>query len=702
LHIKPLSTSKSCLFIAVLVLCRFAALGQSTLSTGNPAAPTAIYNAPQRDTNINKSNTNKWNQQDANVSYQKLGSARTFYPDTSIHTFHRRPFIQPWKRDLGNLGSPINNLFFTPEYRVGPTLGYHVYDPYRFNVDSLGFYNTNRPYSVFTYQLGSKLEQVAGIFNTQNIRPNWNFAVDYRKTNSPGYYKIQRNNNDNANFTTNYKSLNKRYELYVAMVYNKEQHDENGGIVNEMDLDDPRFGDRRTINALYQSNYSNTRSSMFNSLRDFTGMVLHTYTWGKTDTTYNKDSTQYSYKLLPRFSITHKMEISTEKHTFKDLTPDSLNYTPYFNHSFLGGGYYAVGTDSVFSEQKWFWVDNRIVLNGYLGRNRQLKFSAGIGNRFDKFTTEPVPNLIPDSLPNLVYVLGKQQSSYVDNYIVGEVKKEALTPGQWECTANTQFYFTGHYAGDLTLNASVGKGLKVLEAVFTGGLSQQIGNAPYAYTIYGNAYTKLFWNFNKENVTQVYATVGSPALKLSGGVRNYIIGNYIFINQQLQPAQYAPTFNLAQAWARKIFKLGSFYLDNELVLQQPVSGAPVNVPQLMGRNQLSYEHDLFHSAIRIATGVEVRYNNPYKPSGYSSLLNRFYYQDALSIYNKPELSLFLNFRIKRFRAYIMGDQLQQLFSNTNTIIYTGTPGYFAGASVLPVYGAQDAMLRFGFTWALVN
>jgi hypothetical protein len=54
-------------------------------------------------------------------------------------------------------------------------------------------------------------------------------------------------NSDNASFTTNYKSLDKHYTLYAAMVYNRQQNDENGGIVSEDDLLDPRFTDRRTM-----------------------------------------------------------------------------------------------------------------------------------------------------------------------------------------------------------------------------------------------------------------------------------------------------------------------------------------------------------------------------------------------------------------------------------------------------------------------
>jgi hypothetical protein len=159
---------------------------------------------------------------------------------------------------------------------------------------------------------------------------------------------------------------------------------------------------------------------------------------------------------------------------------------------------------------------------------------------------------------------------------------------------------------------------------------------------------------------------------------------------------------VTQAWLRKLIKVGNFYLDNELVYQQLPTGAPVNIPTLMGRHQLSFEKDLFHRAIRVATGVEARYNTAYNPAGYSALLNRFYYQDSKYVSNTPELSVFLNFRIKRFRAYIMGDMLQRIFTDKNTVLYTAPTFFSGGVPYTPVYAAQDAMIRFGFTWALIN
>ena len=688
-----------------LLCCGRMVFAQSGTTPGQ--LPTAS-NTPQKDTNANKSNTNKWKNIDPIVTYQKLNSARTYIPDTSLHTFQQSPFLQPWYQDLGNQGSPVNNLLFTPEDRLGPTLGYHVFDVYRFNVDSLPFYNTTRPFSAFSYRLGSKLEQTAWISHTQNIRPNWNFAVEYHKTYSPGFYQTERNNHDNGFLTTNYKSLNKHYTLFGAMAYNKEQHDENGGIDSTSLLLDNDYVDRSGIPTAYgNSYYSSTRSTVSNVQRDFSVLLQQSYTWGLTDTTYNADSTQFSYRLIPRFSVTHKLEMSTEKHTYKDVSPDSLRYTTLFNESFVNSGssYYYTPVDSVVTEQVWFWVDNKISLDGYIGKEgHQLKFSAGIGNRYDEFISKPVSKIIADSLPKTYYSLGDDRTNILSNYLEGELKKEALQPRQWEYGANAKFFFTGPDAGDFLLNLLVGREFK--NASFVAGFKEQLNSAPYSYTNYQNEYANLTFNFNKESISQVYATLASSGLRLSGGVRSYVINNYIYINQNESPDQYKVPFTLNQAWVRKVFKVWNFYLDNEFVYQQEPLNAPVNVPTVMGRNQLSYERSLFHNALKTAVGIAIQYNTAYHPAGYDALLNRFFYQNTTYIGNPPVMSVFVNFRVKRFRAFIMGDQLQQLFYLRNTILSPGTPQLnfngIPGYNPIPVYAAPDALIRFGFTWALVD
>ena len=86
--------------------------------------------------------------------------------------------------------------------------------------------------------------------------------------------------------------------------------------------------------------------------------------------------------------------------------------------------------------------------------------------------------------------------------------------------------------------------------------------------------------------------------------------------------------------------------------------------------------------------MDVRYHTRYTPEGYAPFYNRFYFQTQYTADNKPEGSVFFNFRVKRFRAYLMADQVQTLLWR-NTVV---TPGY----------PSQDLMIRFWFEWVLVN
>lgn len=632
-------------------------------------APMTLNNAPQRDSS-NKTNTADWQDEKARIYFQTLNTSQKRHPDTLLHYFHRRPFSLPWYINTGNFGSPSVSLLFTPDFRTGPTLGYHSFDVYRFQVDSLHYYNTTRPYSEFVYQLGSKAEQQASILHTQNIKPNWNVAVQYRKINAPGYYKIQRTNNDNSFLTTHYTSRNNHYELYGAVVYNKEQNDENGGILSDSLLNLPDYSNRSVIPVFFQSNtYGTRRSPVSNMLRDVGVMLQHSYTFGKSDTTYNEDSTQYSAVLTPRFRITHRFDFVSERYQYKDQRPDSMKYTGFFEQGF------NTATDSVFMQQNWSKIDNAFMLSGFLGkRDKAISFQAGWGIRADQFNTQ--------------FVWGKSSNNFASNYLTGSIRKEALQEKQWGFNLVAKLYFSGQTAGNFLVDAQVDKTLSPAIGHVRLGFRQELNSAPYNYQLYQNQYFTTGRNYDKESITKLFAEWTHPAWKLQAGVRNYLIANYIYLNAAQQFSQHASAFNLTQVWLQKRFQWRIFYLDNEWVYQQKTAQAPVNVPVLMGRHQLAIETRVFKKALLLTTGIDVRYHSRYAPSGYAPFLNRYYYQDTQTISNPPSCSVFFNFKVKKFRAYIMLDQLQQLAYRN--IIFA------------PNYPAQNLMLRFGFNWVMIN
>ncbi|MGC4059156.1 MAG: hypothetical protein QM743_13720 [Chitinophagaceae bacterium] len=653
----------------LILLCCFLLGNAADLHAQFSSFSSGTASGTPRDTSKNKTNNSDWDETDAVMYRTRVFSERRNYRDTSLHTLHRAPFSQPWYRDLGNQGSPAMNLMFTPSNPVGLSLGYHTFDNMRWLSDSAWYYNTTRPYTNFTYHIGSTQEQFAEILHTQNIKPYWNVAFAYRKPSSPGYYYWQRNSSDNIAATTNYTAPGLCYKLYAAIVYNREVHDENGGIASDSFLTNPQYSDRKAIPVnFYTNNFtSQTRSPVQMRLRDVTVSLDHAYSWGRRDTTYSDDSTSYAIKLNTRFRISHHMEIGSQRYRYKDLRPDSLRYDPVFAARF--------GTnDSVYTQQEWFYADNRFLLNGFFGKgDRPWVFSAGAGNRIDQFKTE--------------YLNGTQGDNNVSNYLTGVLRKEAVAQGQWDISAQAKAYLTGPATGNLLLDGRVSKDMDRFGRI-TIGAAQQLNNAPYTYTVYQNQYWQRSATFSKESTTQLFAMYDLPRWNLSMGARNYLLDNYLYFDAAQRPAQYGSAFSLSQFWGRKIFRLGHWVLDNELLYQVVPASAPVNVPSFMGRHQLSLETFIFKGKLQIATGVEVRYHSSYYAAFYSPFFNQFYYQNSYRVSNGPDGSVFFNFKIKRFRAFLMMDHVPQFF-NKNIIITRG-------------YTAQDAMIRFGFQWIMIN
>lgn len=659
--------------LLLLLLCTASIYAQQ------PGAPLGLPGDKKQDSlAFDKSNTDEWHEENINVKvrYKHLHSDRSQQPDSSIHNFHRRKFLQPWMTDLGNYGSPARNLMFTPENRFGPTLGYTAMDIFHMQPDSLKFYNSTVPYSVFSFNLGSKLEQKLEILHTQNIKPNWNFSFEYNRLSSEGFFLLQRNVHDAGNITTNYQSINQRYKLKAGLIYNKSIQDENGGIADEDQLTNEDFNERSTMdinyaNAVSEGGSSVPRSLITNSVRDYHIVVQHGYSWGKTDSLYNDDSTKVSIKYTPRFGISHQFRHSNKQYTFKDMRPDSLRYSPFFTQSFAGDG-----SDSVFTRQKQNTFDNTLLLNGFLGKaEKQLQFSAGAGIRVDNFSTR--------------FLVAAQFYNITSNYLTGQLRKEAMQQGEWFYNVHAKFYLTGAAAGNSLLQAKAGKELSDW-AIAEAGLQQTINNPSYNYTTYINQYDTIAGSFGKESVTQAHISFRSSKYALDITARNYLVSNYLYMNQNQLPDQYATAFNITQLSLQKAFRWKGIVLDNELLYQQVPTSAPVNIPMIMGRHQLSYEGYIFRHALQVATGVQIRYHSPYETAAYSPLFHRYYYSNAYLLSNDPSWAFFFNFKIKRFRSYLMLDQLQQLFGDRRNLI--NAPGY----------PAQNVMIRFGFNWTLLR
>ncbi len=645
-----------------------------------PGQPITLENTPQRDTTSRKPSSD-WDETPPQVSYRLSGSAENFKVDSAVRAFHRRPVALPWRRDLGNLGSPTRPVYFEQQNaRVGPSLGITAFNSLRLDPDSLAYWNTTRPYSIFSFSLGSQREQLASILHTQNLRPAWNIALMYRKTVSEGFYKIQRTNHDNGAVTTTYTAPGLRYSLLSAVVYNNEQHDENGGIASDTFLSNENYDDRRTVPVRFTSPGfgSATRSPVSNTLRDASVLLQHGYTLGRIDTLWSPDSASYDLRLRPAFRIAHRFDMGTQRHRFADSEPDSLRYTGLFERDFSSN-------DSVIAQQRWAWVDNALTLSGFADQLlRGLQFSAGAGLRVDAFKTRVIRD--PDVRETVVspYLTGS-----LGNIRELSTGADTLPPPRWSYRADAKLFVAGSAAGNFLLSARISRDLGDRIGVVEAGFQQSLTQAPYAYRYYRNQFYERRTDFAAESKTTVWGRVTSERLAGSAGVRLWLLGNYIYVNEAGAFLQHAPVFNVAQGFVQKTFDFGKILLDNEVTVQNVTGAGPVNVPLLAARQSVAYESALFRNATRVAVGVELRYHTAYNADGWSPFFARYFYQESVRVSNVPEATAFFNFRVKRFRASLAGDQLQQVIFKRNVI-------------AAPGYPMPNALFRFGFSWGLVN
>ncbi len=641
--------------------------GQVMNNNLDPAAQQSNLFKQGQDSTIMKSEEN-WKDEQAKIYFNTLNSAVARYPDTSIGKMHRFQPRQPWwGQDLGNYGTAVRDLFFNPVMQPGLSLGYHIYDLYQLTLDSLAFYNTTRPYSAFSFLLGSKNEQHVSLLHTQNISPRWNFAAAIRYVTSEGFYKQQKANNLSGSFSTNYQSENQRYYLAAGFVYNRFKQDENGGIISEEQLDNPYYSDRQLLDVRLPPNNGSVNSAVNNIFRNYDFYIQNNYSLGRTDTLYNTDSTSAQLQFTPRFRLKHQLRLHSEKHYYKDRSPETERY------AFIGNFEFA-DLDSVFSIQNWLYVDNKFSLNGFLGKRSELvQIEAGIGNRIDRFSTD---YRSPDATA---------QSSF-GNYLFGELKKEAFRDGQWNYMAAAQFYFTGPAAGNFSLTANAGKELGQW-AQLSAGLDQTLSNAPYASISFRTNYYTREFALDKTSITRIWGNIHFDNAKVKIGARNYLIANYLYYNESITPQQFKDPFSVLQIYGSKEFRFGIFSLDNEVVWQQATSGAPVNLPSFLLRHKLAIETWMFDKALLIALGIEVRYHTPYYSDSYTPYFNQFYLQNSYKLNNMPECRAFFNFKVRNFRAFVIADQVQQLVTtNFNA----------------PAYPGGNWMFRFGFNWILIN
>jgi len=566
--------------------------------------------------------------------------------------------------------------------------GMHAFDVYKWGLESIRFFNTTRPYTELAYLLGGRTEQIIEITHTQNVKPNWNVLFQYRLINSPGFFKNQKTNHNDYTITSWFQSVNKRYNNYFAIVANAQQSDENGGLDDKKDyLNDPIYNDRFNIptkiggDVEFGRNFFSSTLNVGNRYADLHIMLKQQYDFGKKDSLVS-DSTVIPL-FYPRLRFEHVFRYSSYKFRFIDYaysgyTPDSAYYQDNYNYTLLN--------DSLLLIDRWKEFNNEFSIYTFPDAKNQLQFLR-LGAILQNLKAETSRS--DDTLYNIF-------DGTVYNIIaVGEYRNKTRNR-KWDMVAAGKLYMAGFNSGDYEANVTLKRFVAKSGGYFDLGFRNVNRTPSFVFDKNSSFYFDTPKDFNKENITQISASLFLSKLgaRLSGNY--FLVSNYTYFKNYYEAKQDNGLFNLLQVSLEKRIRIGKRWIwHTDVYFQQKTGDVELNLPLIFTRNRIGYEGTLGFRKLNMAFGLEIKYHSPYKADAYSPVIGKFFYQDSIRINNKPDVSAYMHFRIRNFRAFLR-------LENLNTVTTQNGFGFRDHNFAAPGYPYPGLNLRFGVYWSFVN
>lgn len=611
------------------------------------------------------------------IFYRKYNQFKIQHLDSSINNFNSRFPLPNYYQDLGNFTTAARSLVFNPLMTTGFGAGFHQFDVYNYTLENTKLYNTTKPFTELAYLLGSNAEQMIDVLHTQNKKDNLNYSLEYRFVNAPGVFKNQNTSLNNTRFILQYQSPNKRYHLFIAYIANKNAASENGGLVDAKKLDSLSLGNpfelqtRLGTNSLIRRSPFSTAVYTGNTYKQNSFIVKHQYDLGTKDSLV-KDSSVVKL-FYPRLRLQHILSIKSNTYEFNDFYADSTNYKTYFGLDIKGNsaGYY----DTITFSDKWNIVKNEFSLISFPDKKNAAQFlKAGA------------------TIENISGTFTNKGSDKFYNILVGGEYRNRTKNKIWDIEALAQMYLSGYNKGDYSASISLQKLINKKTGSLEVGF-QNINRTPeYIFQNQSSFFINNRKDYSKENTTKFWGIYTNSKHQFNITAEYFVLSNYLYFDSIFSAQQEAALLNVLHIGIEKkihVAKKINWY--TSLHLQQTTANAPINLPLIVMNNRFVFESN-FYKNLFLATGLEVRYINNYKPNGYSPFNGQFYYQNNYSVANKPDVNFFFNFRIKSFKGFLR-------FENLNTLIGTGAAKYNYSTEQYPT---QSLWMRFGVWWSFVN
>lgn len=556
--------------------------------------------------------------------------------DTSLDVFQRYdPALKGY--DIfavnANIGQPHHSLFYRNIFNNPFDLGERFLSSYFYNSSIMPYYKLKVPYSEINYVMGSKKENYLNFTLGNQISQGLYFGLDVNVESGLGTFINQQTKNQHYRAVVISSSRDGHYHLKANYIHNKMKWGENGGLVNDAYYEDTTRLDRRILSV----NLQNASNNMNSNYLSFNQSYLF------NDSTHNRGGFVLDIEYLKNYRI----------------YSDYYDVSNYYQNSFI---------DSTQS----FDSTNSKRLSGFFGWNRKadslgLSYKVGVQNTYNE------------------YFNGKEFFAF--NYLIPTVYLKYETAnflfnasGKYHILQSTNSFSYNNnrieIAADLTREMGKSVILKVEGNYFSG--ETEFMNLRY----YSNHF---MWknDFSKQNNYYLNAIVDIKGYQISAKYLN--INNYVYYNDSIMPTQFDGGLNITSFALAKEFRFKSFGTNLMALYQKVDKEAILRLPELTTRASIFFSFPLFKGALIAHPGFDITYLSAYYADGYNPATMAFYVQNERKIDAQVYADLFVNFKIKRARVFLMYKNFNMLF---------GTYNYF----MMLHYPQQDPSFKLGLSW----
>ena len=552
--------------------------------------------------------------------------------------------------EFSNTGHTYNLLTYVESKGLFPQIGSNAKHYNYSQANDINYYHVATPFTELMYRTAFVQGQLLDALFSVNTSPRFNFTISRKGLRSLGNYQHFLSSSSNFRFSTNYNSKNSKYFLKTHYVNQNLFSEENGGIRDD-DIINFESGNTEFIDrSVFDPQFENADNSLQGKRFHFNQKYIIKNSLDSLNTR--------------KWSIGNIMTLENKYYQFKQTSPNE-----YF------------GESTGFSQ-----INDKVSFDTFLVNFNTTYSSSKLGMATVFMNYRDVDysyENLADINNNFFY-----ESITDDNYSFGF--NYLLKKNRYSIDFHFESMLSGNIEGSvieagLLLNINQDSNVKF-------SFMNTDSSPDYNFMLTNSSYSNYNWNniFNNTNTTRYILNFKSDKLFKFNFEFNKI-SNYTYFGKDVNgfviPKQEASNIGVFKMNISKKLSFKKFTLENKVQFQKvgDESLGVINIPDLILRNTLYYQNELFNKALLLQTGFTLNYFSEFYMNGYDPLLSEFYVQNNKLIGNFPRIDFFVNAKIQQTRIYLKAEHINSSITGYN---------YYSA----PNYPYRDFSIRFGLVW----